>query len=317
MATARASRSTDDLIADIAAGQLGLITRDQLLDAGISARVVERRLSRGSIVLVRSGLYRSRFAPETWHQRALGACLGRGSSVVVSHHGAAFLHGFSPSQPSGVDVIAPLQVVGRGLRVHRAALEPSERTAVHGIPVTSKARTVADLAASLPPAGLCEMVDKVMVGACSPAQRGQLFLDLNRYATGSRRGSRALRSALSPWTRDQGGPAGLQSALEVEVLRVLLRGRLPRPVCQHPVRSPRLGTVYVDFAWPERHVGLEVDGFQFHAGRTSFDKDRLRGNGLLLAGWNILHTTSTELRRDPAGLVQAVKTALGERRVRD
>jgi very-short-patch-repair endonuclease len=231
--------------------------------------------------------------------------------VVVSHHSAAYLHGLTAAAPTIVDLVALLQIRGQSLRVHRAALDHRECTIVHGIPATSKARTVADLASSFSPAALSEVVDKVMVGATSPVQRNQLFLDLNRYATDRRRGSTTLRSALSPWTQDQDGPAGIQSVLEADAMRVLLRGRLPRPECQHAVHVPRLGDVYLDFAWPDRQVGLEIDGFQFHAGRHRFDKDRLRGNELLLAGWNVLHTTSTELRRDPAGLVRAVKTALG------
>jgi very-short-patch-repair endonuclease len=302
----------DELIAAIAARQLGLVTREQALEAGVSPRVIERRLARGSLVIVRNGLYRSVFAPETWLQRALSACLGREAKVVVSHEGAGFLHGLTATEPAVLDLIATIDIYRTDhlTRVHRTSLQLRDRAVVRGIPTTSKARTVADLASRLPARRLRELVDSVMVGATSSAERARLRRDLARYAGERRRGSPALRSAVAAWTDERHGSVGIQSVLEAEVLRVLLAGRLPRPVCQHRVQLPSVETVYIDFAWPDERVGLEVDGYRFHAGRQQFDHDRRRGNALLLAGWEILHTTSTEMRRDPKGLIRAVRQRL-------
>jgi hypothetical protein len=304
--------AADDLIAEIAARHLGLVSREQALEAGVTPRAIERRLARGSLVVVRKGLYRTVFAPETWLQHALSACLGREAEVVVSHEGAAFLHGLLAKEPAELDLTTTHDIsrASHQARVHRTSLHPSERIVVRGIPVTAKARTVADLAGRLPARRLAELVDRMMVGAMTGAERGQLVREIARYAGERRRGSLALRASLAAWTGEQGRSGGMQSVLEAEVLRVLLGGRLPRPVCQHRVVLPRVGTVYVDFAWPVDRVGLEVDGYRFHAGRQQFDHDRVRGNELLLAGWHVLHTTSTEMRRDPTSLVRAVRSRL-------
>jgi hypothetical protein len=304
--------AADDLVAEIAARQLGLVTREQALEAGVTPRAIERRLARGLLVVVRRGLYRTVFAPETWLQHAFAACLGREGEVVVSHEGAAYLHGLLAKEPAELDLIATSDIsrASHLARVHRTSLGPHERVIVTGIPTTSKARTVADLTGRLPARRLRELVDRVMVGAAPGTERAQLGRDIGRYAGERRRGSPELRAALAAWTGEQGRSGGMQSVLEAEVLRVLLAGRLPRPVCQHRLLLPRVGTVYVDFAWPEQRVGLEVDGFRFHAGRQQFDHDRRRGNELLLAGWDVLHTTSTEMRRDPKSLIRTVRSRL-------
>jgi hypothetical protein len=127
---------------------------------------------------------------------------------------------------------------------------------------------------------------------------------------GHRLGAPSLRDALGAWQSDDSAVL-LESMLEVEVLRLLLRAGLPVPTCQHEVALPAGGRAFFDFAWPARRVGLEVDGFRFHADRRHFDSDRRRGNELVAMGWQVLHTTAAQVRERPRELLATVTAALG------
>jgi hypothetical protein len=87
------------------------------------------------------------------------------------------------------------------------------------------------------------------------------------------------------------GTAALtESGGERVVLGVLLDGGLPAPEPQHPVTID--GRRYrLDFAWPDRRVALEVDGFGPHSGYAAFHDDRRRDLALQSAGWRVLHVT--------------------------
>ncbi|RKN38877.1 hypothetical protein [Micromonospora endolithica] len=105
---------------------------------------------------------------------------------------------------------------------------------------------------------------------------------------------------------------GAQSAPESHLrLRLVLAG-LPRPVTQHPVRLPCGRVVHPDLAWPEHRVAVEYDG-QWHAEADRLHVDRARLNGLVAAGWLVLHVTSRRLHRDFPGVLREVRIALAAR----
>jgi hypothetical protein len=105
------------------------------------------------------------------------------------------------------------------------------------------------------------------------------------------------------------GPGG--SDRELDVLDVLDRAALPRPVQQHPVVVA--GEVrHLDFAYPEALVLIEWDGFAEHGLiRSTFDDDRERDAELQLQGWLTIHVTSNTR---PADLARRVRRALDDRR---
>jgi predicted transcriptional regulator of viral defense system len=318
LAAMEANPSRPDLAAaaEIAADQYGLLTRAQALDAGMTARAIERQLATGAWVRVRQGVYRSAWVRSTWHQRALAACLGSTGPVAVSHRAAAYLHGLLERAPARIDVVVP-RADGASERrrlatVHRTrALCPEEVVVIEGVPATCLARTLIDLAATMPAHGLGELVDRA-VGACAGDRaRATLLSRLAAAAAARRRGAPRLRHALAPWQEGVEQPRQLQSVLEARVMRLLLDSGLPLPEPQHRVVLPALGTVYLDFAWPAERVALEVDGYAFHSSRPTFENDRLRGNLLLVEGWNVLHTTAGEVRDEPGALVAALSATLG------
>jgi very-short-patch-repair endonuclease len=301
--------------APLAAAQRGLITREQALAAGMPRWTIANALASGTWVEVRRGVYRWASSPESWHQRALAACIGRVRASAVSHRSAAFLHGLVPVAPEPLEVVVPYGSAWAGLsriaRVHRVQkpLARGEVVSVDGLSVTSLPRTLADLAGVLASGPLAEIVDRAMRLRPSDAARTWLAHAIEE-AVRERRGAPRLRAAAAPWVAAGGGARQLQSVLEAQVMRVLLVAGIPKPHCQHEVVLPGGDHFFLDFAWPAARVALEVDGYAFHSDRRAFDHDRSRGNRLLVAGWQVLHTTAGEIRSRPHALVAALQDAL-------
>lgn len=143
------AKSVDELIDELAAGQLGLLTRAQLLERGISADVIDRRVRANRLRLMHRGVYRvgPLVAPRS---RELAALLACGPHAVLSHRSAGVLWQLLPA----ADELAPVDIsMGKGncgrrpnLRVHRVMLQANDLTRLESIPITSISRTVLDLA---------------------------------------------------------------------------------------------------------------------------------------------------------------------------
>lgn len=81
----------DEAVARLAARQQGCFSRAQVLAAGMTDRMILRRIAAGRWVSVAAGVYRLAGVPVTWRQRALAACLVAGPGAVVSHRSAGVL----------------------------------------------------------------------------------------------------------------------------------------------------------------------------------------------------------------------------------
>ena len=115
-----------------------------------------------------------------------------------------------------------------------------------------------------------------------------------------------LRSILGPWL------VGVESAAEAEVLRTLARAGLPAPTPQFEVFYPdgRL-LARIDFAWPDHHLALEVDGFRWHANPAAQVEDAARANRLAALGWTVLRTTPAEMAAGNDQVIAAIRRHLG------
>lgn len=301
--------------APLAAAQRGLVTRQQALAAGMERWTIAHALATGTWVEVRRGVYRWAASPESWHQRALAACIGPAPATAISHRSAAYLHGLLPSAPARLEVVVPYGAAREGLSriacVHRIQkpLLRGDVVTIDGLRATSIARTLADLAGTVAPRALPELVDRAMRLRPSDHARTRLAEAIEEAAR-ARRGARALRTATAPWVVAGRDGRQLQSVLEAQVLRVLLAGRVREPRCQYEVVLGAGVRCFLDFAWPAEKVALEVDGYAFHSDRGTFDSDRVRGNRLLAAGWHVLHTTAGEVRSRPGDIVAALRAAL-------
>ena len=145
------SRTVEERLAGLASRRHGLVTRQQLLAAGVSRREIARRLRIGSLIQVHRGVYRVGHAAPSLESRYLAAVLAGGDRAVLSGLAAAHLLGLVKGRPPPPEVTAPTERRVRGIVTRRARLDRSDRTLWRGIPVTSVPRTFVDIAARLSP----------------------------------------------------------------------------------------------------------------------------------------------------------------------
>ena len=247
---------------------------------------------------MRPGIYRDVAVPRSWRQRALAAGKWIGEDGAVGGTSAAALHrldGFGPPHVITLLTPRPARSSDPLLKIIRTPFwEPSDRVDVAGIPTTSVERTLIGLAAT-------ETEERLEV-ALEDALRRRLT---DRVTIAGRLNrlpmNQAGRARLVHILGEGSGLAAADSALEVKVIRLLREEGYPRPLRQKVLDDRGRFVGRVDLAFPERRLILEVDGFRFHSGRTSWERDRERRNALTALGWIVLHVTARmldEQRRD-------------------
>jgi len=295
---------TDRRLASIAAGQRGLLTYGQALGAGLSAEAVKRRLRRGRWESCHEQVYRIAGSPRAWEQEVLAACLAAGPDAVVSHRSAARLWGLDGFGKHEVEITVarPLCHRLRGVVVHRSTdLDRSMPTTRDGLVVTNPMRTLIDVGAVVRPRLVERALDHAL-GRRLVTLAG-LRSELEAVARRGRRGAGVMRALLEERCGDAGVP---DSVLEGRMLRICRDHALPIPVCQFEVRLGQRLLGRVDFAYPERRLAIEVDGYERHASLEAFQHDRARQNDLVAAGWTVLRFTWEDVLQRPERVAAAI-----------
>jgi very-short-patch-repair endonuclease len=293
--------ATPDLvIAEIAARQHGVVSASQLRRSGIGEGAIRARLGAGRLHTVHRGVYAVGHAALSYESRCMAGVLavGRGSGeagsmlahwgAAVSHRDAACLWGLLQPAASPLDVIVAGDG-GRkqqaGIRVHRSrSLVATDVIMRRGIPVTTPARTIADLRR-----------------ASAAGHRGALSPPELR---------RAIRQAnvLGLPIGEEGGRDRTRSDLERNFLRLCRRHGLPPPDV-----NVRVGPYLVDFLWREQRLVVETDSFLYHRGRVAFQDDRRRDLALKRDRYEVLHICEQQLDEEAEQVVEAVKAILDPR----
>jgi predicted transcriptional regulator of viral defense system len=302
------ARHIDEAIAAIAHRQFGVFSRRQALESTAGRSLVRRRVVAGLWVPVADGVYRLREFPGSWHAALMTAVLATSGPAVVSHEAAAAMHGLATFRPGRV-VVTIRHGAGRqrrGVTVHQLDDVASEHvTRLDGIPVTTIARTVIDLAAVCRRGRVAHVVDELLAD-----ERGTIEQLCSCFDSVARHGKPGLATLRVVLASHSPGYVPPQSKLERLLLRVLAAGGLPRPCLQYPFPGRRPGEGRVDAAYPEAKLIIEVDGRRWHTRRKDFAVDRGRDNEATLAGWRTLRFTWSELTKEPASVVDAVRAAL-------
>jgi hypothetical protein len=233
----------------------------------------------------------------------MAATLAGGEGAALSHRSAAELWGILPPSSRTPEVtIAISRRQRQGIRWRFSALPADEVDRVDGIPVTTPARTLLDLAAVLDRHRLARVIDRAQaMRLASPTSLPAL---LERYPR--RRGAAKLKSVI-----DEGriGLAVTRSELEDAFLVVLDRYGLPRPETNVPLRIGG-GWVEVDCVWRRQRLIVELDGRVFHGTAGAFEADRARDRALIAAGWRVIRVTWRQLTREPAALAADLRASL-------
>lgn len=292
----------DEALAELAFRQSGVVARWQLAAIGVTAAMVKARIASGHLIRLHRGVY------AVGHRRLgrdgilLAAVFAAGRGAVVSHRDAAGLYAIRPANHRGIDVtVDAKRTAPEGVRLHRAALPPDEVTTVRGIPVTTLARTLVDLAGVLAPDHLrralheAERLHRVDVREIERA--------LARTRTRNGGGHAAMRAALKDVRAH--GVEIVRSDLELAFASLARRFGLPRPRTNVWVHGRE-----VDAWWPAQRVAVEADGWESHGTRRAFQHDREKGNHLALHGVTLLRFTHRDVAERPERVAREVAEAL-------
>jgi hypothetical protein len=234
----------------------------------------------------------------------MAAVLASGDGAVLSHATAAGLWGIWGSGAGETHVTVPRKTRSQwSIRRHFSVLPDDEREVIDGMPVTSAARTVLDLAAErgagAAEAALREMEYLRIYGAVSlPAL-------IERHA--KHRGSAIVRVCLTSLADDPGGR--VRSALEERFLPFLDANGIPRPRL-NPWLDLGPERIQVDCLWPEARLVGELDGFQAHGTKRAVARDKKRDRGLVAAGYRVVRITWAQLHDEPTILASDLQASV-------
>jgi very-short-patch-repair endonuclease len=200
-----------------------------------------------------------------------------------------------------VTVPTGLGMRSAALELHHAPSLPArDVVVVDGIRCTSATRTIVDCAALLGDEALETAFEHARrMGLTHPAALARRTEEL---CGRGRPGSSRIRRLVAVQTRGERPP---ESRLEVKLARLLRAGGLPSPARQHPVEGYRL-----DFAWPNRRVACECDGFEHHGSRLAWKQDRLRLAAIEAAGWRLVHVTWDDVTQHRDEVITRLALAL-------
>jgi Protein of unknown function (DUF559)/Transcriptional regulator, AbiEi antitoxin/AbiEi antitoxin C-terminal domain len=295
----------DLLIAELADRQHGAVALLQLLELGLSERAVRARVAVGRLHRIHRGVYAVGRASLTAYGRWMAAVLACGQGAVLSHRSAAALHGIRPSASQRIDVTVPRRVPGqrRGISVRaRSSLAASDVAQVGGIPCTSVARTILDLAESHDDESVARAITRSEQLRTYDDRVISQLLARNPGARGTARLRRVL-ARLDPRagrTREE---------LERRFLLLCRSSGLPAPLVNAPIALDD-HTFVADFLWPAERLIAETDGYETHGTREAFERDRRRDQLLDAAGYRTLRFTWRQLRDEPNRIADTLRHRL-------
>ena len=244
-------------IAELARWQAGVISRQQLLEAGLNAQLIIRRVERGRWQQLHRGVYATFSGPpvhETW---LWAAVLRAGNGAVLSHQTAAELHGLIDSAAEAIYVTVPStrRITTAGLVIRMSGRIDQARQPNREPPRTSVEETVLDLA----------QLSRTFDDACgwiTKACAKRLTVEEKLRATLALRKKMRWRIELDDALAAAG--SGIHSVLEYRYVRDVERAHgLPRS--RHQVRVVIDGkVVYRDVYYEEYQLAVELDGQMAH-----------------------------------------------------
>lgn len=294
--------SADRVIAGLAARQHGVIARWQLAAEGLPPWVIAHRARERWLQQMHRGVYAvgpvTSLRAEGHWMAAVMAC---GPAAVLSHAAAAALWDLRRSEAGVIDVTVPRagRKQRRGIRVHRSTTLTADQCTVHrGIPLTTVARTLIDLAdrfdrrtveRAMEQAEVLRLFDLGNIEACVRANPG-------------RRGAAVVKRLLDEY---RVGLGLTESELEEAFLRLCDRYGIPRPETQVWIGRDR-----VDFLWREQQLVVEVDGWRWHGSRAANERDHRRDIRLQRLGLRVAHFSYVRIFRDAVGVAEDLKALL-------
>ena len=296
-------------------------------EKGVSPALMRSLIRSGQLIRMRQGVYATKRAldwanaanaanaatgdpgsdPVRAHVlRVLAAMATVGGNAVASYHSAALLHRLSllTSPPEGT-VTLTLPSASKWNRAqpadvvfHASDLPKEDVTRLHNVPVTTVARTVADLVRTLPFTDAVVVADSALNQEKATKPELLQALDQSKGWPGVRQARRAVEFA------DERAESPLESAARV----VFAEAGLAPPELQVTIQGEREQfAARVDFLWRARKVIAEADGLVTYDDRKDLLKERERDHQLREAGYTTVHFTWRELFQTPEAVIARIR----------
>jgi hypothetical protein len=287
-----ASLDASRTIQRLAERQNGYVTRAQLLGIGMSADAIKHLIGRRFLISVHAGVYAVGYVRRRPLERAHAAVLACGEGALLSHDSAAALYELR-QWPRVPEVTVVTHRLRPGVRVHRSrTLTRADVTRQYGIPVTTAARAILDVADRLSDAELIQIVSD----ARRAARLGPTAL--HRLLASSVRAARLIDPERAP----------SESIFMAMFLLFLKRYRLPIPLTEYWFHGFRVDAIY-----PAHRLIIELDSWEFHSNPLQFERDRMRDAVAIKYRHDTLRITWKRMTEHPRQLAAELRALLADR----
>lgn len=252
-----------------------------MLALGLGRSAIAEWVGRGRLHRLHRGVYAVGHLNLTRNSHFMAAVLACGDKAALSHFSAAVLWGMLGGDGK-IHVTAPGDRRRPGMVVHRAPLRDREVLKRAGIPLTTPARTLIDLADVAPRRTLERAIDEAE------------YLRLDCTGLAPRHGRRGTGRLSAVLAVHRPGSTRTRSHLEEIFLALCDRHRLPRPEV-----NVEIDGYECDFVWREQRLIVETDGGAAHGTRRAKRRDPVRDADLMIAGWRVWRLSYEQLLRDP------------------
>jgi Transcriptional regulator, AbiEi antitoxin len=287
--------TVEEVLARIARRQHGVVTRKQLLAAGVSSDEIKWRLREGGLIRVHPGVYRVGHRAPSVEARYMAAVLACGDGAVLSGKAAGHLWGLLKGAAPPPEVTAPKKRRIKGIRTRHARRQETEATTWKGIAITTVPRTLVDLASMLELEDLALACHEAGVKHRTTPRQVEAVLAKRPNAPGAGKLKRVM----------DGDVHVTLSALERRFLRRLTEANLPLPIPNKPA-----GTKRVDCRWPDHRLTVELDSYRYHSSRHAWERDRRREREARARGDEFRRYTRDDVFEAPAEMLRELSSLL-------
>ena len=278
-------RTVEKKLALMAAKRHGVVTRAQLLDAGVTRKEIRSRIENGALLREHRGVYRVGHRAPSVEATYLAALLAAGDGAVLGGRAAAHLWRLVKGPPPPAVVLTATERRIEGVRTQRSRrLDPADVTVFNAIPVTTVPRTLVELAADLSVDALARACHEAGVRYRTTPNAVEAALERRPSSPGARNLRRIMH----------GDVRVTLSKLEARFLEHMRAEKFPLPITNRPAGGHR-----VDCRWPEHRLTVELDGYRFHNTRHSWEQDRRREREARARGDDFRRYTYHDVFEDP------------------
>ncbi|MEA2009687.1 MAG: DUF559 domain-containing protein [Actinomycetota bacterium] len=299
----------DRVVARVSLTQHGTFHRRQAIDAGATTAQIQNRITSGEWIRLDRGVFALDSAGATWRRQVMAAILSAGKAIATGPTSGA-LHRIPGCRPGRPEITVPSGADGRSRLAtvrRRSDFRSIERTIVDGIPSSSAAETLFDLARRFTASELTSAIDHMLV--TRKVTTASLFLVLDRTAGSRLKGTVRFREAVQDL---DSGYVPTESELERLLLSVIDVPEIPRPDRQVRLDWWSKMPHRIDALIGQWYLVLEADGRPFHTKRADFERDRRRDNLAVAHGYRVMRFTYDMLVNEP-GVVREQIIAAGNR----